>query len=110
MASDTLPGPTGLRILVVEDEAAIAMLLEDMLVDLGSEVIGPASRLPQALKLVFGNALVFQQVRDQAVDGPAENARQQVAGPFIHGGGSPAGRCSGRPAPGAAGWCRNDVR
>lgn len=51
MESDTQPVPAGLRILVVEDEAAIAMLLEDMLIDLGAEVIGPAGRLAEALKL-----------------------------------------------------------
>jgi CheY-like chemotaxis protein len=39
----------GLRILVVEDEAAISLLLEDMLLDFGCEVIGPAARLSVAL-------------------------------------------------------------
>ena len=40
-------GFAGLRVLVVEDEVAIAMLLEDMLLDLGATVIGPAGRLSQ---------------------------------------------------------------
>ena len=40
---------TGLRVLVVEDEAAISLLLEDMLIDFGFEVIGPAARLAAAL-------------------------------------------------------------
>lgn len=44
-------GLSGLRVLVVEDEAAIALLLEDMLLDLGCEVLGPVGRLPDALKL-----------------------------------------------------------
>ncbi|WP_371680029.1 response regulator [Microvirga sp. KLBC 81] len=43
---------TGLRILVVEDEAAISLLLEDMLLDFGCEVIGPAARLSTALDAV----------------------------------------------------------
>lgn len=43
---------TGLRILVVEDEAAISLLLEDMLLDFGCEVIGPAARLSAALDAV----------------------------------------------------------
>ena len=43
--------PAGLRVLVVEDEAAISMLLEDMLLDLGCEVVGPAGRLSAAGKL-----------------------------------------------------------
>ena len=53
MTSNNQP-PAGLRILVVEDEAAIAMLL-----DLGSEVVGPASRLSQALKLAESEAIDF---------------------------------------------------
>jgi CheY-like chemotaxis protein len=42
----------GLRILVVEDEAAISLLLEDMLLDFGCEVVGPAARLSAALDAV----------------------------------------------------------
>ena len=40
---------SGKRVLVVEDEMMIAMLLEDMLIDLGCEVVGIASRLDDAL-------------------------------------------------------------
>ena len=47
--ADTLQG---LRVLVVEDEAAISLLLEDMLLDFGCEVIGPAARLSAALEAV----------------------------------------------------------
>ena len=39
------------RVLIVEDEAAISILMEDMLLDLGSEIVGPASRLDPALQL-----------------------------------------------------------
>src|SRR4051812_47084600 len=39
------------RILVVEDEVMIAMLMEDMLTDLGYEVVGPAMRLEDGLAL-----------------------------------------------------------
>ena len=39
----------GLRILVVEDEVMIAMLLEDALTDAGCTVIGPFGRLAAAL-------------------------------------------------------------
>ncbi|WP_281285593.1 MULTISPECIES: response regulator [Mesorhizobium] len=35
--------------LVVEDEALVAMLIEDMLMELGYEVLGPAMRLEPAL-------------------------------------------------------------
>lgn len=42
----------GLRILVVEDEALVAMLVEDMLGDLGCEVLGPVGGVRQALDLL----------------------------------------------------------
>ncbi len=41
-----------LRILIVEDEMLVAMNIEDMLLDLGHEVAGIASRLSPALSLV----------------------------------------------------------
>jgi CheY-like chemotaxis protein len=40
-----------LRVLVVEDEMLVAMNIEDMLLDLGHEVAGLASRLAPALAL-----------------------------------------------------------
>jgi len=42
----------GRRVLVVEDELMIAMLVEDMLADLGCTVVGPAHTLEMALKAV----------------------------------------------------------
>ena len=46
-------GPlAGLRVLLVEDETLVAMLLEDMVTDLGGTVIGSASRLGRALEIV----------------------------------------------------------
>ena len=47
----------GLRILVVEDEMAIAMLIEDMLLDLGAEVVGPIGRLAQAQAIAADDPL-----------------------------------------------------
>src|ERR1700753_1485332 len=41
----------GLRVLVVEDEMMVSMLIEDMLSDLGCAVVGPASRLDEAIEL-----------------------------------------------------------
>jgi len=43
--------PRSLRVLVVEDEMMIALMLEDMLQDMGHDVVGLAMRLPQALAL-----------------------------------------------------------
>jgi DNA-binding response OmpR family regulator len=40
-----------LRVLVVDDEALVAMLLGDMLEDLGFEVVGPAMDLTAAMTL-----------------------------------------------------------
>jgi DNA-binding response OmpR family regulator len=40
-----------LRILVLEDEALIAMLIEDFLQELNCEIVGPASRLGVAREL-----------------------------------------------------------
>ena len=48
----TLPAPSSRRrVLVVEDEIMIRMLLEDMLDDLGYEVVGTAGTLDEALGL-----------------------------------------------------------
>jgi DNA-binding NtrC family response regulator len=43
---------TGIRVLLVEDETLVAMLLEDMIADLGGTVVGSASRVGRALELV----------------------------------------------------------
>lgn len=57
-ASQTIMAPmtddvlTGLRILLVEDEAMIAMLFEDMLLDSGATVVGPASGVKTALDAI----------------------------------------------------------
>lgn len=40
-----------LRVLVVEDEMIVSMMLEDMLTDLGHEVAGTAAHLDDALRL-----------------------------------------------------------
>ncbi len=39
------------RILVVEDEAMISMLLEDMVLDCGAEIVGPVAKFDDALEL-----------------------------------------------------------
>ena len=41
----------GRRVLIVEDESTISMFIEDVLIDLGYEVVGIAATLPDALKL-----------------------------------------------------------
>jgi DNA-binding response OmpR family regulator len=44
------------RILVVEDEALVAIMFEDGLLDAGAQVIGPASSVEEALLLIEGAA------------------------------------------------------
>ncbi|WP_420136270.1 response regulator [Sphingomonas sp.] len=46
-----------LRVLIVEDEMTIALLLEEMVEDLGHEVAGLAMRLPQAMELAQSRPL-----------------------------------------------------
>ena len=46
------PEATGRRIIVVEDEMLIAMLLEDMLADLGHQVVAVVPRVNDALVAV----------------------------------------------------------
>ncbi len=50
-SGENAPGQTGRRILVVEDEFLIRMLLEDMLTDLGYEIAGVAGRFSEATEL-----------------------------------------------------------
>lgn len=77
---------SGLRILVVEDEAAISLLLEDMLLDFGCEVIGPAARLSAALDVV-AQEKVDLAILDVNVAGepiyPVAEALAQRSIPFV---------------------------
>ena len=52
MMGDGMSGLVGRRILVVEDEALVAMLVEDALLDAGALVIGPAATVAEALALL----------------------------------------------------------
>jgi len=52
LSAQTDPRLQGLRVIVVEDETLVAILLEDMLTDLGCEVLWTAHRVPRALDLV----------------------------------------------------------
>lgn len=54
-ASD--PQLDGMRVLVVEDEPLVAMLLEDMLSDLGCTVVGVAGSLDEAVAHATGAEL-----------------------------------------------------
>lgn len=59
----------GLRLLLVEDEAMVAMMLEDMLGDLGCEVVGPAGSVALALELARADQGIAGAILDVNVAG-----------------------------------------
>jgi len=71
-----MPWLKGKRILVVEDEALIAVMVEDMLTEMGSVVVGPADTIDQALALAgsesLDGAVLDVNVRGQRIDPVAE--------------------------------------
>lgn len=60
-----------LRVLVVEDEMLVAMLLEDILTDIGCEVVGIASSAAAAL-VVAGSARFDLALMDVDIAGPVD--------------------------------------
>jgi CheY-like chemotaxis protein len=50
--TDAPTASSSLQILVVEDESLVAMMIEDMLTDLGHQVVATSGRMPEASKLV----------------------------------------------------------
>ena len=66
----------GKRILVVEDEALIAVMVEDMLMEMGSEIVGPAATIEEALRLArsetLDGAVLDVNVRGERIDPVAE--------------------------------------
>ncbi|MEO5961948.1 MAG: response regulator [Thermomonas sp.] len=71
----------GKRVLVVEDEVLLAMLLEDVFADAGAHVVGPAATVDQAIALIASEdidvALLDVWLRDQRSDPIAEALRLQ---------------------------------
>lgn len=76
----------GKRILLVEDEAVIAFAVEDMLTDLGCEVVGPAFRLDDARLMardeVIDAAILDVNLNDQRSYAVAEQLRLRSI-PFL---------------------------
>ena len=76
----------GIRIFLVEDEAIIAMMAEDMLEELGCDIVATATALPEALKVVetipFDLALLDINLNGVDSSPVAETLRAQGR-PFI---------------------------
>lgn len=76
----------GRRVLVVEDEMTIALVIEEMLLDLGAQVIGPESRLGAALQLA-GEASLDAAILDVNIRGgnsyPVADVLAKRGIPFI---------------------------
>jgi CheY-like chemotaxis protein len=64
------------RILVVEDEPLVAMVLENIIEDMGASLVGPAASVAKALQLVeaggFNGALLDVNLRGERVDAVAD--------------------------------------
>lgn len=77
---------TGRRVFVVEDEMMVAMLIEDMLGELGCEIVGPAGRIEDALAIV-GEAAIDAAVLDVNLNGqetyPVADILKRRGIPFI---------------------------
>lgn len=93
-AGDSLPDRPrklqGHRVLVVEDEALISMLVEDELHDAGAEVSGPAPSVDDALRLVEAAAAdggISAAVLDINLDGqrvaPVASRLAALGVPFL---------------------------
>lgn len=76
----------GLRLFIVEDEAIIAMMLEDMLDDLGCAVVGSARSVDSALdhirQMEFDGAILDVNLRGERAD-PIADALIARGLPFV---------------------------
>ena len=80
------PGLAGRRILVVEDEMFVAMMIEDLLRGLGCDVVGPVASVADALTLAAkarldGAVLDVNLGREQVF--PVADTLRRQAVPFV---------------------------
>ena len=76
----------GLRVLVVEDEVMVALLVEDLLQSSGCDVVGPVGTVAEALDLlarerIDGAVLDVNLGSDRVY--PVADALRQLAVPFV---------------------------
>ena len=78
--------PADLRVLLVEDEAIIAMTAEDMLADIGCTVVETASTLADALRMAEGDGfdVALLDVNLAGEDsGPVADRLKALGKPFL---------------------------
>lgn len=80
------PAPSLGRVLIVEDEMLVSMMLQDMLEELGYETLGPVTRLAEALA-VAGSAEIAAAVLDINLNGketyPVADELRRRGIPFV---------------------------
>lgn len=84
MAASTLL--KGRRVLVVEDEALVAMLVEDALTDAGAEVLGPVRSVAEAMAALARDrpdAAVLDLNLDGLPSTPVADALAAAGVPFV---------------------------
>ena len=78
---------TGRRVLIVEDESLVAMLLETILSDMGCDVIGPESNVDDGLRIASGTGELDAALLDVNVAGqevfPVAEALKARGVPFV---------------------------
>ncbi len=81
-----IPSLSGRRILVVEDEPLLAMMIEDLLSEIGCVVVGPASHLAAGVALAaeaeLDGALLDVNLGSEAVYPVADTLRRRGV-PFV---------------------------
>ena len=77
----------GRRVLIVEDESLVAMLLETILEDMGCTPVGPAATVDEGLRMVSEGAAVDAALLDVNVAGkqvfPIAEALRERGVPFV---------------------------
>jgi CheY-like chemotaxis protein len=80
------PTIADLRILIMEDEALVAMMIEDTLIDLGCEVVGPFSSIERGITAIehakLDGAFLDVNLRGEFVY-PVADALAARATPFV---------------------------
>jgi DNA-binding NtrC family response regulator len=79
---------TGLRVLVVEDEAILAWEAEEILKDAGAIVIGPAHNIADAIALIAKGEKIDAAMLDVSLNGtvsmPVAGALEANGVPYIY--------------------------